>query len=52
LFLYPTIVVLLSALLFKRRIDRYQRLALVLSYTGIALVFIEHLNISDAQHDV
>jgi len=52
LFLYPTIVVLLSALLFKRRIDRYQLLALVLSYTGIALVFIEHLNTSDAQRDV
>ena len=52
LFLYPTIVVLLSAMLFKRRMDRYQLLALVLSYTGIALVFIEHLNTSDVQHDV
>ena len=52
LFLYPTIVVLLSAMLCKRRMDRYQLLALVLSYTGIALVFIEHLNTSDVQHDV
>ena len=52
LFLYPTIVVLLSALLLRRRIDRYQMLALVLSYAGIALVFAEHLTGSGARHEV
>jgi len=52
LFLYPTIVVLLSAILLKQRVDRYQVLALVLSYTGIALVFAEHLTASDARHEV
>jgi drug/metabolite transporter (DMT)-like permease len=40
LFLYPTLVVLLSALLFKRRIGRHELLALGLSYAGILLVFV------------
>jgi drug/metabolite transporter (DMT)-like permease len=38
LFLYPTFVVLLSAALLRRRIDRRSRWALLLSYVGIALV--------------
>jgi len=41
LFLYPTIVVMLSAILFKRRIQGYQTFALILSYIGIVLVFAE-----------
>src|SRR6187200_1519913 len=41
LFLYPTIVVILSAILFKRRIQGYLTFALVLSYIGIVLVFAE-----------
>ena len=39
LFLYPTMVVLLSALIFKRRIGRSEMVALGLSYAGIVLVF-------------
>lgn len=39
LFLYPTIVVLLTALLYRKPINRYQGLALLLSYLGILLVF-------------
>ena len=39
LFLYPTIVVLLSALLLGKPITRRAVMALVLSYAGIALVF-------------
>jgi drug/metabolite transporter (DMT)-like permease len=39
LFLHPTFVVLLSALLFKRRITRRDAVAMALSYVGIALVF-------------
>jgi len=49
LFLYPTIVVILSALIFKRRIDAYQAFALALSYAGIVFVFIE--NLSASGHD-
>ncbi|MEW6561906.1 MAG: DMT family transporter [Pseudomonadota bacterium] len=39
LFLYPTMTVVLSAILFKRGITRRETLALTLSYAGIALVF-------------
>ena len=39
LYLYPTIVVLLSALLFKQRITGRIVVALALSYAGILLVF-------------
>lgn len=45
LFLYPTVVVLLSAALFKRRIGRGEILALVLSYAGIAFVFMQDAHI-------
>ena len=43
LFLYPTLVVLLSAFLLHRRIRSQEILALILSYTGIVLVFIHDL---------
>jgi len=39
LFTYPTIVLLLSAVLFKVRILRAQYLALLLTYLGVVLVF-------------
>ena len=44
LFLYPTFVLLLSALLFKRPITRRDVLAVVLSYVGIGFVFAHDLN--------
>lgn len=46
LFLYPTMTVLLSAALFKHPITRRHIIALVISYSGIALVFAHNL----AQH--
>ncbi len=39
LFLYPTLVVIFSALFFGRPMTRRERIALLLSYLGIALVF-------------
>jgi drug/metabolite transporter (DMT)-like permease len=39
LFLYPTMVVLLSALLLGKRVGRSETLALLLSYAGIGVVF-------------
>jgi drug/metabolite transporter (DMT)-like permease len=39
LFSYPTLVVLLSALLFRQKIHGYQLWALLLSYVGIAVAF-------------
>ena len=41
LFLYPTIVVLLTALWYRRPISQTKRRALLLSYAGMALVFLE-----------
>jgi len=43
LFLYPTFVVLLTAGLQRRVINRYQGLALLFSYGGMILVFVDNL---------
>src|SRR5512143_4137889 len=40
LFLYPTMTVIISALLYKRAIGRMVIAAMALSYAGIALVFL------------
>src|SRR5512147_438021 len=50
LFLYPTMTVILSAVLYKRAIGRTVLLAMLLSYAGIALVFAHDAGIS--QHSV
>ncbi|HEX7811835.1 MAG TPA: DMT family transporter [Burkholderiales bacterium] len=52
LFLYPTIVVLLSAWLLKKPIRAHHIIALVLSYGGIALVFTENLNFGSHANEV
>ena len=44
LFLTPTFVLLMTAVLFKRRIARLEWCALALSYCGIVLVFVHDLN--------
>lgn len=49
LFLYPTMVVIISALVFKHKIGRTGLFALVISYAGIALVFLHDTNV--LQHD-
>jgi drug/metabolite transporter (DMT)-like permease len=46
LFLYPTMVVVLSALVLRKPITRRAMLALLLSYAGIALVFLRDLETS------
>ncbi len=43
LFIYPTLVVILSYFIFKRRINKTQGVALALTYIGIALAFLENL---------
>ncbi len=52
LFLYPTIVVLLSAWWLKKPIRAHHIIALVLSYGGIALVFTENMNFGNHAHEV
>lgn len=45
LFLYPTFVVLLSAIFLKRRINRSEVFALLLSYAGILFVVINNITV-------
>lgn len=47
LFLYPTLVVLLSAVLFKHQIGRREIAALAASYAGIALVYMHDAHSGD-----
>ena len=49
LFLYPTLVVLLSAALFKQRIGRREIVALAASYAGIALVYLQDTHSGEGQ---
>jgi len=49
LFLYPTMVVIISALVFRHKIGRTALFALLISYAGIALVFLHDMNV--LQHD-
>lgn len=48
LFLYPTIVVLMSAAFLKQPIRKRHVVSLVLSYSGIALVFNEEIRLAGA----
>jgi len=49
LFLYPTLVVLFSALFYRRPVTRRERGALVLSYLGIMVVFLQPLAVVPAR---
>ena len=40
LFIYPTLVILLSAIVFRRKIEKKEIYSLILTYVGMALVFI------------
>jgi len=46
LFLYPTMTVILSAVIFKRLIGKQVVAAMILSYAGIALVFLHDVGMS------
>lgn len=47
LFLYPTMTVILTALLYKRAIGKVVIAAMVLSYAGIALVFLHDVGVNE-----
>jgi len=51
LFIYPTLVLLLSAVLFKQRIKSYQLLALIITYGGLLLAFQSEVNWSQQSND-
>ncbi len=39
LYIYPTLVLIISAIAFKKKITRIQYIALILSYIGVAIIF-------------
>lgn len=47
LFLYPTFAVLINAFIFKQPVVRTQKIALLLTYTGILIAYIGELRIGD-----
>jgi drug/metabolite transporter (DMT)-like permease len=51
LFLYPTFVVLINALLFKEKISRLQRIALLLTYSGIVMAYVGELTVDSHNPD-
>ncbi len=47
LFLYPTFAILLNAVIFKKKINRIQKLALLLTYIGIGIAYFAELKLDD-----
>ena len=47
LFLYPTLVVLLSWLFFKKKLSRNQFIAILVTYSGVLVTFWDEIGISD-----
>lgn len=51
LFIYPTLAVLLNAMIFRQRINNYQTLAMVLTYIGIGIAFWGEMKIDSSSPD-
>jgi drug/metabolite transporter (DMT)-like permease len=51
LFLYPTFAVFINAFVFKQPVVRTQKVALFLTYTGIAIAYIGELRIGDIHNE-
>jgi drug/metabolite transporter (DMT)-like permease len=52
LFCYPTFVLLMNIVFFRRSVSRLQWLALALTYSGILMAFLPHLQGSESQRNV
>ena len=50
LFIYPTLVVLISAIFLKKAIKRIHYTALGLTYLGIAIAFVENIKLDKGEH--
>lgn len=50
LFVYPTLVVLISAVVFRQQVPRRQIWAIAVTYLGILLVFYEDAGVQDSVH--
>jgi drug/metabolite transporter (DMT)-like permease len=51
LFLYPTFAVLINAMVYKQPVTRRQKIALLLTYTGIAIAYIGELRVDFTNPD-
>lgn len=51
LFIYPTLSLLMSAVIFKVKIKPLQWLALVITYVGLAIAFFSEVDVSAAQNE-
>jgi drug/metabolite transporter (DMT)-like permease len=51
LFLYPTFVVLINVIYYKQKINRNQKIALVLTYIGIALAYLGEFKVDASNPD-
>ena len=49
LFVYPTLVLLISAIVFKEKIKRFQWIAVAVTYAGLLLAFVSEAKLNDAQ---
>ncbi|MDN5200696.1 DMT family transporter [Fulvivirgaceae bacterium BMA10] len=50
LFVYPTLVVVFSSIVFRKRITRIQLIAIVLTYLGIAIAVMSDVNVQDQKN--
>jgi len=51
LFLYPTFAILLNAAVYSKKINRIQKLALLLTYAGIAIAYFGELKLDNSNPD-
>jgi drug/metabolite transporter (DMT)-like permease len=50
LFIYPTLVLLMSWMIFRKRISNLQWIAVVITYAGLLLAFVNEADLSEANH--
>lgn len=50
LFIYPTLVFLISFIFLKRKITRNQMIAILITYVGVAIVFASELNLGQSDN--
>ncbi|MCU4177622.1 DMT family transporter [Carboxylicivirga sp. N1Y90] len=52
LFIYPTLVVIISALFLKQRINKYQIRAIIITYLGVFIAFYKYSSLSDSSTNI
>jgi drug/metabolite transporter (DMT)-like permease len=49
LFIYPTLVLLFSSIIFRQKIHTFQWVALAITYVGLSIAFISEVNLAEMQ---